>query len=91
MGLSRELILRGTNDSVVQAYLEYMIDMAVIFGADRDRAEKEMLDVLAFEMKLANVCEFFSKFFFFSVNEVCWDLRNLFFLTIFVCGKPFSN
>lgn len=68
MGLSRELILRGKNDSVVKAYLEYMIDMAVIFGADRNRAEKEMLDVLTFEMNLANVCGFLGRIF--QANEV---------------------
>lgn len=56
LGLSREFLLRGLNDSVVQAYYEYMVDMATIFGANKTRARDEMLDVLEFEMKLANVC-----------------------------------
>lgn len=43
------------NDTNVQAYLEFMIDVAVIFGANRTRAEKEMTDVLEFEIELANV------------------------------------
>lgn len=33
-----------------------MVDMAVIFGASRERAEKESRDVVDFEMALANVC-----------------------------------
>jgi hypothetical protein len=32
-----------------------MVDMAVLYGADRSRAEKEMMDSLNFEMTLANV------------------------------------
>lgn len=33
-----------------------MVDLAVIYGADRQRALKEMDDALAFEIQLANVC-----------------------------------
>lgn len=29
--------------------------MAVMFGADRDKAKEDMSDVLSFEMSLANV------------------------------------
>lgn len=47
--------MRGLNDSVVDAYYSYMVDMAVIFGADRDKAREDMLEVLSFEMSLANV------------------------------------
>jgi neprilysin len=32
-----------------------MVDMAVLFGAERERAEKDMMDSLNFEMTLANV------------------------------------
>lgn len=32
-----------------------MVDMAVIFGANRTNAEIEFLDVLQFEMELAKV------------------------------------
>lgn len=55
--MSREFLLRGINDSVVQAYYEYMVDMAVIFGANITRAKEELLDVLEFESSLANVCK----------------------------------
>lgn len=56
LGLSREFLLRGLNDSVVQAYYHYMVDMAIIFGANITRAKEELLDVLEFESNLANVC-----------------------------------
>ncbi|XP_031626236.1 neprilysin-2-like isoform X2 [Contarinia nasturtii] len=55
LGLSREFLLQGTNDSVVQAYYDYMTDLAVIFGADRENAKQELLDVLEFEKNLANI------------------------------------
>lgn len=62
--MSREFLLRGFNDSVVQAYYDYMVDMAVIFGADKDTAKEELLDVLWFEMNLANVSSKKKKFNF---------------------------
>lgn len=37
------------------AYHSYQVDMAVLYGADRARAEKEMRDVLNLEFALANV------------------------------------
>ena len=38
----------------MQAYLDYMVDVATFMGADPDFARKEMTDVLEFEMQLAN-------------------------------------
>lgn len=32
-----------------------MVDISVLFGADRDRATKELKESLEFEIKLANV------------------------------------
>ena len=43
------------NNSIVQAYHSYQVDMAVIFGADRSFAEKEMMKSLEFEFDLARV------------------------------------
>lgn len=39
----------------MKAYYNFMIDNAVIFGATRERAEKELLESLEFETRLANV------------------------------------
>ncbi|VVD05133.1 neprilysin-2 [Leptidea sinapis] len=55
LGLSREYLNRGFTDKLVQAYYEYMVDIAILLGADRARAEVELKDSLQFEMKLANI------------------------------------
>lgn len=60
LGLSREYLNRGFKDKLVQAYYEYMVDIASLLGADRARAEVELKDSLQFEIKLANVsCNIF--------------------------------
>lgn len=51
-----EFLKRGINDTNVKAYHQFMVDSAVIFGADRSVAEVEMLDSLQFEIELAKVC-----------------------------------
>lgn len=53
--LNRELLMRGLNNKSVRAYYEYMVDVAVIYGAEQPRAERELLDSLQFEIALANV------------------------------------
>lgn len=55
LGLSRQLLINGVNDSLTKAYYSYMVDMAVIFGAERNRAETELRESLDFEISLANV------------------------------------
>jgi neprilysin len=55
LGLSREYLIKGKEDKVVTAYYEYMVDLAVLYGAERTRAESELMESLKFEMALANV------------------------------------
>lgn len=55
LGLSREYLSKGFDEKIVQAYYKYMVDIAVILGADPDRARKELKESLEFEIKLANV------------------------------------
>ncbi|CAH4038346.1 neprilysin-2 isoform X2 [Pieris brassicae] len=55
LGLSREYLNRGFKDKLVQAYYEYMVDIATLLGADRARAEVELKDSLQFEINLANI------------------------------------
>ncbi|XP_026465148.1 neprilysin-2-like [Ctenocephalides felis] len=55
LGLSREYLVKGFSDRIVIAYYEYMTDLAVMLGAPRDRAEKELKESLQFEMNLANI------------------------------------
>lgn len=40
---------------MVQKYYKLMTDVAVILGANRTRAENELLDALKFEISLSNV------------------------------------
>lgn len=54
-GLSREFLIKGIEDKIVKAYYDYMVDTAVIYGADRAVAETELLEALNFEIALANV------------------------------------
>lgn len=39
----------------VKLYLDYMVDVAVIFGADRERANLELKDALDFKNALLKV------------------------------------
>lgn len=39
----------------MKAYYDFMVDLAVILGADRERAQEELRETLELEMKLANV------------------------------------
>lgn len=51
-----------TRRVIAKKYYEYLIDIAVMFGANRTRAEIEMAELIEFELKMANVSA--SIFFF---------------------------
>ncbi|XP_015600086.1 neprilysin-2 isoform X3 [Cephus cinctus] len=55
LGLSREYLSKGFDDKIVQAYYSYMVDIAVILGANKATAAKELKQSLEFEIKLANI------------------------------------
>ncbi|PSN53889.1 Membrane metallo-endopeptidase-like 1 [Blattella germanica] len=55
LGISREYLSKGFGEKIVDAYYSYLVDIAVILGADRARAEKEIKESVEFEMKLANI------------------------------------
>lgn len=55
LGLSREYLTKGFSEKLVDAYYKYVVDIAVILGANRDRATKEIHESIEFEMKLANL------------------------------------
>ncbi|XP_013133397.1 PREDICTED: membrane metallo-endopeptidase-like 1 [Papilio polytes] len=54
LGLSREYLSHGLEDKLVKAYYTYMVDIAVLLGANKKRAEKELRESLEFEIALAN-------------------------------------
>jgi predicted metalloendopeptidase len=53
LGLDREYLIKGRKEKEVEAYLSYMVEAAVLLGADRQAAEKELGEVLEFELKIA--------------------------------------
>ncbi|XP_011705804.1 PREDICTED: phosphate-regulating neutral endopeptidase-like, partial [Wasmannia auropunctata] len=54
-GLSRKYLINGLDDKFVQAYYDYMVDIAVILGAKLSQARTELKESLKFEIKLANI------------------------------------
>ncbi|KAH8304740.1 hypothetical protein KR044_004215, partial [Drosophila immigrans] len=55
LGITLEYMRKGFTDTVVSAYYVYMVDVAVLFGAQKDEAKQQMLQSLEFEMALANI------------------------------------
>lgn len=53
--LPRELLVAPLDDRSIIAYLEFMIDVAEIFGADRIYAKTELFEALLFQKKLGEV------------------------------------
>lgn len=64
--LGREYLVKGINDKNVKAYFDFMVENAIIFGANRTSAETEMRDALEFEIKLANVSIIFTRILFIN-------------------------
>ncbi|CAL4153530.1 unnamed protein product [Meganyctiphanes norvegica] len=52
---AREYLLKPFNDSNVQAYYKYQIGMAILLGADRKRAERELKEAIEFETEIAKI------------------------------------
>ncbi|KAH8418517.1 hypothetical protein KR009_010843, partial [Drosophila setifemur] len=55
LALSREYLVKGFNETLVSAYYDYMVDVSVLFGANKEQAKNELLRSLEFEMALANI------------------------------------
>ena len=55
LSIPREQLVKGMNDKAAAAYYKYMVDTAVILGANKTRAEKELKESFEFETKLARV------------------------------------
>ncbi|XP_057333847.1 neprilysin-2-like isoform X2 [Microplitis mediator] len=61
-GLVPDFLLRGQEDEVIKNYKKYMIDIAVLLGAEREYADKELTESLEFEIKLVNKSAFGKKY-----------------------------
>ncbi|KAG8280399.1 NEDD8 protease nep2, partial [Homalodisca vitripennis] len=55
LGLSREFLVKGLSNPIVQAYYSYMVDIAEMYGADRRLAQVKLNESLMFEIELAKV------------------------------------
>ena len=55
LGLDREYLIAGFDDQYVQHYYHYMIDAAVLLGANKTKAMTELKESLLFEIALANI------------------------------------
>lgn len=50
-----KLLKKGMNETLVKAYFEYLVDIAVLYGADRSQAVKDMKQYLEFRIEQAKV------------------------------------
>ena len=57
LGMSREYLINGFEDDDVTSYFNYMVSVAVLLGADRATAEKELKESLMFEIELAHASQ----------------------------------
>ncbi|CAI6351505.1 unnamed protein product [Macrosiphum euphorbiae] len=55
LGHPREYLIQGKDHDSVDKYYRYMVDIAVLFGADRPRATEELRESLDFEIELAKI------------------------------------
>jgi len=55
LGMGRKYLIKGFGDDDVQAYYNYMVEMAVLLGASPEKAKQEMNESLHLEIALANM------------------------------------
>lgn len=56
--MSRDYYMNGIDDLRLQAYEQYAVNVAMLFGANHSAAKQEMRDMILFEITLANVNSF---------------------------------
>lgn len=61
---SPKILTKGISLNNTKLRYKYMVDLAILFGADRDIAETNMLDVMVFEKK------YFHRGKFTSIKEI---------------------
>ncbi|XP_056118554.1 endothelin-converting enzyme 2b isoform X1 [Rhinichthys klamathensis goyatoka] len=52
---SRDYYLNKTNEKVLKAYLDYMIELGLLLGGDKNSTRGQMQQILDFETALANI------------------------------------
>jgi len=56
---SRDYFLKGRDEKALKSYEQYVVNVAVAMGAPRDRARREIAQMVDFEILLANVRQLF--------------------------------
>jgi len=51
----RDYYLKGRDDNLLQVYRRYAMKVVTSFGADESQAERDIEDIIDFEIDLANV------------------------------------
>merc|ERR1711936_657879 len=54
LGQAQTYLVKGLEDRTVAAYYKYMVNVAVLLGAERSVAEREMKESIEFEIELAH-------------------------------------
>ena len=52
---SRDYYLKGRDEKTLVAYEKFAVDVAIMLGAEPERAAREMNEMVDFEINLANV------------------------------------
>uniref|UniRef100_A0A3B1IG29 endothelin-converting enzyme 1 n=1 Tax=Astyanax mexicanus TaxID=7994 RepID=A0A3B1IG29_ASTMX len=52
---SRDYYLNKTNEKVLKAYLDYMVELGLLLGGDKNSTQNQMQQILDFETALANI------------------------------------
>ncbi|XP_058453866.1 neprilysin-2-like [Malaya genurostris] len=55
LGANREYLIKGIKHPIVSAYYRYMVNTAVLLGANKKRAQQDLLQSLNFEIALAKI------------------------------------
>lgn len=56
LSLSREIYKEQLANLTFLAYHDHQLNLSLLFGADQEKAEADLLEVLTFEVALSNVC-----------------------------------
>ena len=67
---SAEYYLLGLGHPIMQTYYNLLVNVATLLGADRNRAKREMKELIEFEIELASVCIKFNIFQVLFIMEL---------------------
>lgn len=78
--LGREYLINGLDDDAVKAYYKFMVENAIVFGANRSQAANEMKEALELEFRLAKVRKDFNAsllLFYYFISTLFFSFCSL--------------